>query len=312
MPTLPERYAGLLYGSLAADALALAPHWIYDQDEIVERFGRVTELLAPALDGYHGGKKRGDQTHYGDQELVLMDSLAGCGGKFVPEDFATRWRDFWAGAKSYRDHATKETLAHLAEGRTFTQAGSASTELGGAGRIAPLLVALRAEKEEAIVAAARAQTALTHNSPEVIDAAEFIARLTFLLLGGAGIVPALEEATKRPYGKLPAGAFLDKAKQVRALPTAQAVSALGASCPLEKALPSIFLLLLQHGDELETALIENVMAGGDSAARGSVLGLFLGAAHGTQAIPARWSDALTAQSRVDKFLQTAGLGDAGA
>jgi ADP-ribosylglycohydrolase len=77
---------------------------------------------------------------------------------------------------------------------------------------------------------------------------------------------------------------------------------------LEPALSSIFVILLQHGDDLETALIENVMAGGDSAARGLVLGMLLGAAHGRRAIPARWLESLDARPKAESFLKTVGLG----
>ena len=42
-----DRLAGIVYGSLVADSLALGAHWIYDQEEIRAQFGRVTDLLAP-------------------------------------------------------------------------------------------------------------------------------------------------------------------------------------------------------------------------------------------------------------------------
>jgi len=306
-PSVRERYAGLLEGALAGDALALAAHWIYPQAEIAERLGRITELQAPPAEGYHPGKESGAQTHYGDQTLVLMESLDACGGNFVMEDFARRWREFWDESKSYRDHATKETLAHLQEGRGLTRAGSDSTELGGAGRIAPLLLALRNEDQPTIVAAARAQTALTHATPVAMDAAEFIARTVFLLMRGVTVANALQMAAALPYKALPAEHYLQQAAAVRHLSAAEAVLALGQSCTIEKALPSVFALILIHGDNLETALIENVMAGGDSAARGIVLGLILGAAHGRRAVPARWTAALRAQSQAEAFLKTVGL-----
>ena len=94
-----SRHAGLLEASLVADSLALAPHWIYDQEEIREKFGHVSELEAPPLDGYHAGKARGAQTHYGDQTLVLMESLEACGGNFVMDDFARRWARILEGIK---------------------------------------------------------------------------------------------------------------------------------------------------------------------------------------------------------------------
>jgi ADP-ribosylglycohydrolase len=311
-PTLSqrERYEGLLYGAFVADSLALAPHWIYDQAEIQERFGEVRDLHAPSSDGYHGDKERGDQTHYGDQALVLLESLEATGGKFQLDDFARRWRQYWQESESYRDRATKETLVRIDEGYGPAQAGSQSSDLGGASRIAPLLLALRNEDPGAIIEAAHAQTALTHNTPEVIDAAEFIARTVLSLVQGVSVESALRTATTLPFHSLQLQNYLKKAEEVRDLSTNDAVAQLGQSCPIEKALPSVFLILLQHGDDFETALIENVKAGGDSAARGKVLGIILGAAHGVRAIPERWIEHISARPQIEAFFETVGLGPA--
>jgi ADP-ribosylglycohydrolase len=306
---LRERYAGALYGALCADALALAAHWIYDQEELARRFEPITDFLFPDPEHYHAGKQSGGQTHYGDQALILMDSLSACGGNFVMEDFARRWRHFAEETKAYRDKATVETLSHLQQGLGLTRAGSASTEMGGACRIAPLLLALRNEDEPVILAAARAQTALTHATPAVIESAELMARTVFLLLRGVSIASALQAATAFPYKTLQAEHYLRLAEDARHLPTAEAVKQLGQSCALEKALPSTLAILLRHGEDPETALVENVMAGGDSAARGMVLGMLLGAAHGRRAIPARWREALEARPQVEAFLKMAGLGE---
>jgi len=303
-----ERYEGLLYGSLVADSLALAPHWIYDQAEIAQRFGEIRELLAPPADGYHGKKRRGDQTHYGDQALILLESLEATGGRFQLDDFARRWRRFWQESEAYRDHATKDTLARIEKGgHLITQSGSESRELGGASRIAPLLLALRDEDPKVLIEAVRAQTALTHDNPEVIDAAEFIARTVLLLVPGGGMEKALRTAAALPFQTLQPQIYMQKAEEVRDLPTGEAVDRLGLSCPLEKALPAVFLILLKHGDDLEAALVQNVMAGGDSAARGMMLGILLGAAHGVGAIPQRWIESLSARSQIEKFFKTVGL-----
>jgi ADP-ribosylglycohydrolase len=307
--SIRERYMGLLYGSFVGDSFALGPHWIYDQAEIVQRFGRLTALQSPDQNEYHQGKQEGDQTHYGDQALVLLESLEACGGNFVVEDFARRWRQFWEMSTAYRDHATKDTLANLESGRGLTRSGSASKELGGAARIAPLLVALRSEEPATIIGAVRAQTALTHAAPEVIDAAEFIARMVFLLVKGVTIAGALEMASALSYRVLQPQIYLRRALDVSHLSTAQAIDELGQSCPLEKALPSSMAILLRHGDNVETALIENTHAGGDSAARGMVLGIFLGAAHGAHALPASWLAGLRAQPRLAQFLKAMCLGE---
>ena len=305
-----ERYEGLLYGAFVADSLALAPHWIYDQAEIEQQFGEIRELHTPAPDSYHADKERGDQTHYGDQALVLLESLEATGGKFQLEDFAQRWRQFWQGSESYRDHATKETLARIEEGHGLTQAGSSSRDLGGASRIAPLLLALREEDRNILIEAVRAQTALTHDDPEVVDTAEFIARTVLLLIQGVSAESALRTATAFPFRTLQPQAYLKRAEQVLEHSTNEAVARLGQSCPVEKALPSVFLILLKHGDDFENALVQNVMAGGDSAARGKMLGIILGAAHGVRAIPERWIEHISARPQIEKFFKTMGLGPA--
>jgi len=306
--SIRARYTGALYGALVGDSLALGAHWIYEQDEIARRFGRVTELLAAGSASYHPGKELGAQTHYGDQMLVLMESLEACGGNFVMEDFARRWRSFWDGSKAYRDKATKETLAKLEQGKGLTRAGSDSVQVGGAVRLAPVLLALRNEEKPTIIAAVRAQTALTHATPEVIDTAEFIAHTVFVLMRGVSIPSALEMSTTLPYKALKAELLLQQAEAMQDLPVTEAVMRLGQSCGNEQALSSCFAILLRHGDDVETALIENVMAGGNSAARGLILGTILGAAHGRRAIPQRWIEPLKARPQMEEFLKTVGLG----
>ena len=302
-----ERYSGMLYGALIGDALALAAHWIYDPEEIARQWGKPTDFREPAPGSYHAGKLAGDQTHYGDQALVLMASLEDRGGNFVMEDFARRWREWAEASTAYHDHATKDTLAHLQEGLGLTRAGSDSTELGGAVRAVPVLAALREEDVPVILAAARAQTALTH-APVVTEAAELLTQTVFLLMRGVSMRSALQGAVAFPYRTLPAENYLQRAVEKADLPVVQAVEELGASCDLAKALPSALAILWRHGDDLETALVQNVAAGGDSAARGMLLGALLGAAHGRRAFPARWIEALRARPQVESFLQTVGLG----
>jgi ADP-ribosylglycohydrolase len=51
-------------------------------------------------------------------------------------------------------------------------------------------------------------------------------------------------------------------------------------------------------------LIANANVGGDSAARGIVIGILLGAVHGEEAIPARWLATLRVLPRVRELLQS--------
>ncbi len=293
-----SQLSGLVYGSLTADSLALGAHWIYDQAALQKTFGRVTELLTPLPDSYHPRKHQGEQTHYGDQTLTLLDSLAAVGG-YDHADFANRWRRMWDGYPDYFDHATKETLANLADG---TGGPSDSEELGGAARIAPLLAQLANEPLDAQIFAARDQTGLTHGSPIALDSAEFLTRIVHAILDGSEIWPAIERAAEAKYETLSPSEILSRVEATRSLSTAAAAKELGLACPAEQSLPTTLALLRRYPDDLETALIENVMAGGDSAARALALGLILGARHGKEAIPTRWVDGLINAPRIEAFL----------
>jgi ADP-ribosylglycohydrolase len=295
------RYAGLLKGSFVGDSLSLGAHWIYDQAEIRNQFGRITSLSAPATD-YHRGKGAGDFTHHGDQTLILLESLGACSGHFDPVDFANRWQAFWGYSLSYQDKATKATLDNLEKGSDLLHGGSTSSELAGACRIAPLLVALQNEDESEVIQAARQQTVITHNNPIVADAAEFIVRATRRLIDGAAPEEALATAAEAQYEALPIREYLAKAKRAQR-PVEKAVEQIGQACPIEQAFPAFLAVFLLDTESFESAMINNVMAGGDSAARALPLGILLGAYHGVKAIPNSWLTEMKANPVLDAFLE---------
>jgi ADP-ribosylglycohydrolase len=197
----------------------------------------------------------------------------------------------WSGYPDYFDKATKATLAHLAEGN---DTGSASDELAGPARIAPLAAFLGEADEPSLVAAALEQTALTHCSSAAAEAAEFLARSSYRLLQGA----PLDETLRM----LAPGWAWNAAAKVLSLDAVEALGHLGRACPIPAALPAIIYLARRYGEDLETAFIENAMAGGDNCARGLALGILLGAAHGEDAIPERWRRELHAATMLESFL----------
>ncbi|CAN5321325.1 ADP-ribosylglycohydrolase family protein [soil metagenome] len=296
-----DRVAGMVFGSLIADALALGAHWIYDQKELEKTFILVEDFQKPLADSYHPGKAAGEQTHYGDQTLVLLDSIAEKGA-YDEADFFEKWCKSWVGYGDYFDHATKETLANLAKGEPMESVGSDSEELGGAARIAPLLAMMQGQPLEAQIKAVRSQTALTHATHIAQDAAEFLARLTAGVLNGHEVAVALRHATSEYYEVLPVRDILRKVAETRSLEMKDAAKELGLACPAEQALPTVLALIVRYPDDLETALVENVMAGGDSAARGLALGMILGAKAGQSEIPERWIEGLQAKAQIEEFL----------
>ncbi len=285
--------------SLAADALSLGAHWFYDMAEIDRRFGRVEELLAPPPDSFHAGKERGQFTHYGDQTLVLLESVAACKG-FDLADFARRWQAlFTTGYRGYVDKATSATLENLQRGLGPEQCGSTSADLGGAARIAPLVWWYRQDRDQ-LLEAVRVQTAMTHNNPAVLAGAAFIARSAWSVLAGAAPQAALEAALEEGVADIDLDIRLRSALESAGKDTRTVIGRFGQMCGIASALPGAVHLICSYADDPRTALIENVQAGGDSAARGLVAGLVLGARHGVDAVPGGW---LTGMQRYDRLFE---------
>ena len=250
-----------LQGALVADSLALAPHWIYNPDEIQQRFGRVDGLLEPAEGSYHFGQPKGGQTHLGHQAIVLFESLRD------GADFSERLRGFWAKSSSYQDHATKVFLAKGSE---------RSDEMAGASRLAAVVAAAPVgQMREAM----REQVLIMH-SEAVAEAGLQLVSLIERLANGAKLREAIEEEFAGSHA-------LNQAIEAEGKEPAEALGILGRDCSLESALPAVIYFLRRSKSYQET-LIENVMAGGDSASRGLILGALLAFSEGENSIPAQW------------------------
>ncbi|MFH1980378.1 MAG: ADP-ribosylglycohydrolase family protein [Pseudomonadota bacterium] len=297
---MKDTMKALVLASFAADALALGPHWIYDTAQIDTAFGRVEDLRDPLPTTFHKGKRRGQFTHYGDQALMLLESVM-AEKSFDPARFAGDWQRMFAGYTGYRDHATRATLENLSEGASWEKAGSGSTDLGGASRIAPL-GALFAEDPERFAAAARQQTALTHNQQDVVDAAEFFARVAAAVVAGSAPVAAVETVAAR-FDRSSVSDWVAKGFASAGRDTRSVIKDFGQQCSIGAAFPAVIHLLTRYPDDLKTALVENVMAGGDSAARGMIVGMVLGAHLGTAAIPQNWLTGMAAYARIVALMQ---------
>jgi len=286
--------------SFAADSLALGVHWIYNTNVIDRKVGRVETLLKPIVNSWHPNREAGEFTHYGDQTLVLMESLAAC-GDFDQEDFTRRWRGLFESYDGYMDKATKATLENFAQGKGPTDSGSASDDLGGAARIAPLVYRYRDDPER-LAAATRAQTAMTHNNPLVLDGAELLARATCKILMGALPTVALEETAAERFGETPLAEWIADGMASTATDTRPAILDFGQMCEIEAAFPATVHLVAKYEEDLKASLVANVMAGGDSSSRGMVAGMLLGAHLGPDAIPAVWLTDLRRGAEIERML----------
>lgn len=288
--------------SFAADSLALGVHWIYNTRVIDKKLGRVETLLKPEIASFHKGKEKGDFTHYGDQTMLLLECIAAKKG-FDADDFARRWRALLESYDGYVDQASKATLANFAAGKNREEAGSESTDLGGAARIAPLLWAYGNDREK-LIAAARAQTAMTHNHPEVIGSADFFARAAASVLEGRTPEQAIVSVADDNATDDTLKGWVEDAMESRDRDTRQAISDFGQMCEAPAAFPATLHLILKYENDVKEALVENVMAGGDSSARGMLTGMVLGAYNGTGAVPQEWLSGMGRYQRIVDLLES--------
>lgn len=294
---MSENRTAVVLAAFTADSLALGPHWIYDTDRIEAEFGRVDSPAAPGSNSFHKNKGKGDFTHYGDQMLVLLQSVAEK-KIFDLKDFSTRWRHLFEDYQGYVDGATRKTLANFEKGQGPEEAGSPSSDFAGAARIAPL-VRPYSNDPDGFAEAARSQTAMTHNHEAVIDAAAFFARVIHGVLRGSAPVEAIQTTAEMDaFAMSPISMYIEPGLKSVDEETLTAIKRFGQACEIDQAFPGTVHLIAKYEDDLKEALIQSVMAGGDSAARGSMAGMVLAARLGMDAVPREWVEGM---NRVDEI-----------
>lgn len=290
--TKQNRLEGMLIGSFLGDTLALGAHWIYDQSKIRSSFGEISGPVSPLPDGYHPGKKLGDFTHYGDQSLFLFDFLSQC-QSFDEVVFGDAFEEFMSTYMGYKDHATKETLKHLSALKVYK--GSSSDELGGAARMASVLYLFNEDPQTAVQIAI-AQCQATHTHPLLLEVTGYLANVVLDLISGSAPLLALENHLGTCSNELKE--LYHSGKVLRNIQPEEAAIKLGQSCSVKHAFPLVIYFLHQNPLDFKKILCKNVMAGGDCAARGMVLGMILGAYGGQSQLPKSWCESMNAYDRI--------------
>lgn len=293
---MKQKIKDAVMASFIADALALGVHWVYDIAQIKDRYGRLEEMAAPELAPYHGAREKGQFTHYGDQTLVLLESIVEKQG-FDSGHFRQAWLAMNKDYAGYVDGATKETLKNIAADPEMGRPGSMSSDLGGAARIAPLAL-FYGNDPDMFASKANAQTAMTHNQPAVLDTAVFFAVTASLVFNGEMPTIAFEKAMELMPEESPINPMIRAGIKSKDEETTPAIARFGQMCSVEGALPSTIHLIARYEQDLKQALVENIMAGGDSSARGLLAGFIIGAYQGLDQIPQTWLDDLQARQTI--------------
>jgi ADP-ribosylglycohydrolase len=296
-----EKAKSSVMACFVADSLALGVHWIYDTEVIARTYGRVDALMKPAPNSFHPTKEKGTFTHYGDQMMVLLESLADMRG-FDLNDFSARWQALFANYDGYIDQATRGTLDRYRQGRSTEEGGSASDDLAGASRMAPLVYGYRNDLEK-LVDAARAQTRMTHNNPITIDSSEFFARVAWLSFQEMPPHEAMERVCEKHFRDTVISHWVAEGLKSKGKDSVSVISQFGQSCHAPSALPGVVHLIATYEDDLKEALIQSAMAGGDGAARGMMAGMVLGAYLGPESLPEQWISGLKKRDRILQLIE---------
>lgn len=233
--------------------------------------------------------------------FVLLESLAAQKG-FSLADFSARWKTLFENYNGYVDQATQGTLAGYDSGKGPQDGGSPSDDLAGAARIAPLVYAY-SDHLENLIDAAKAQTQMTHTNPLTVESAAFFAEVTFRVLGGLAPRKALQETTNENFSDSPLSDWVNAGLQTAADDSVQTILRFGQSCHTPEAFPGVIHLIVKYESDLKEALIQSVMAGGDSAARAMLVGMVLGAHSGEGSLPPEWMSTLNKEQQIVRMLK---------
>lgn len=175
------------------DCRSLGSHYEYDAPTIKRAYGgkSIETYMAPGEQmggtthgvgwgrrNYHPGQTKGDNTDYGEYNLLMLEYLAGRPDPSAPvalSELLPVWQARLNGAwGAWKCSQTKQTLQQVAQGAPHRSLGGMSNAMSM--RSAAALGAF--DSEDAVAAAARAMM-FTHRNEEALAGGEFFARVAY-------------------------------------------------------------------------------------------------------------------------------------
>lgn len=315
---IEDRFRGAIWGQFVGDAAALGAHWIYNLSELQRTYpDSIHGFEAPAEGHYHFGKQPGDQTHYGDAALILLESVAEL-GSFDPKDFGWRFVARFGSSeyKGYRDKATRGMLENFAlfkevhpnEEFDFQQ-GADDDQLAGPSRIAPVVVAHLQDGDEKLLEVVESATRVCQNNDRAVGYVKAQTLILAELLRGRDVHSAIHRSEESVTHVVPGLLRAEIVKKMRAAMDAtlksvtDATLEFGQSCPLASSFPSSIQTFVKRPETFADTILATIRAGGDSAGRAAMIGGWLGAYLGLEGIPQEWRDKLTARERIHENVE---------
>lgn len=313
-----------LLGALAADALAMPVHWYYDRLALRRDYGRVDHYVAPRSphadsilwrSSYTPVNERGDilreQAKYWGRRGVHYHQFLAAGentlnlqlavelfeqvralGRYDSEAWLVHYIDFMLTPGRHRDTYVEEYhrafFTNYARGKKPAKCGIADIHIGGLATV-PALVAALGPDAPTLSETVRTHVGLTHDTPEVLAAADVFTRVLVRALSGESLRTAIEtEANDWVSAARMSTWALESDEQVIG-------GRLSPACYIKDAFPAALYLAWKYAGDFSAGVIANANVGGDNCHRGVVVGALLAAAQG---VPERWLEGLRAKDRL--------------
>jgi ADP-ribosylglycohydrolase len=140
-----------------------------------------------------------------------------------------------------------------------------------------------------------------------VDAADFFARVIYRVLKGKNPVSAIEEvANLEPFEMSPISIWVSDGLNSRKEESISTIGRFGQACQTRQVFPGVVHLIAAYENNLEEALVQAVMAGGDSAARAIMTAMVLAAHLGMDAIPRHWVEEMNKRAEIETLLEKLG------
>jgi len=350
---------GAYFGALVADALCLGSHYEYDAVKIKTAYGgkTISKYMAPGEQmggethgigwgarNYHPGTIAGDQTDYGEYNVLILEYLAHLSSSsngnndnnnsdsnkepFSVEGLIPHWQKRLQSWSQWICTQTKQTYQQV-------QAGTPVDKLGGNSNAMALRYAALFsfyDSEELVVDAAH-KTMFTHKEQTAHLGNEFFAKVTYRIIHNPGLTPRqameqvvaqekenswiqqkfhqavskVEEATNpnKPLSKEEYVDDLALTSMARLWDIGKSEPIkVGKASPTEGTMPGSIYFILKYEDDFVSAVKANAMVGGDNASRSIAVGMVLGAYHGTEAIPNELKNSLNHWEKSEKLIKS--------
>jgi ADP-ribosylglycohydrolase len=308
-------------GALVADALAMPAHWYYDRVALRRDYGRLDHFVAPRNPHpdsilhrssytpispeadilhdqaqfwgqrgvhYHQHLRAGDNTLNFQLATALYHQICE-EGRYDPSEWLRLYIDCMRLPNWHRDTYVEEYhrafFTNLARGHKPENCGIADIHIGGLVPVSALFAGLDSGGET-LVGTVRTHVALTHASPEVLEAAAALTRILLSVEAGYGLREAIFTHASGWAGERK---FTKWSKEPDEVVIGEHLS---PACYIKDAFPAALYLSWKYADNFEAGLIANTHCGGDNCHRGAVVGALLGL---VSSLPVKWFADLNAE-----------------